>query len=176
MKACTRCEEEYEATVENFPPDKRNKSGLQGRCRICQRELNNEHRLSDTGRAYHENYRVTHEVEIKAQNKMYREDHKVERKAKNKVYRLTVSGYLYKLYGHMTERCSKQKSYLVKGIKNKFLCAESLIDYVTYVMRIDPVGLQCHRKDNDGHYEPGNIIFLTTEEHGKIHAEARRKQ
>ncbi len=37
-------------------------------------------------------------------------------------------------------------------------------DYVTGVLGVDPRGLQCDRIDNEGHYERGNIRFVTAKE------------
>jgi hypothetical protein len=85
----------------------------------------------------------------------------------------TIIGYLRQTFNAISNRCRKRQTYLAKGIQNKFESVDDLYDYVMNVLVIDPRGLTCHRTDNDGHYEPGNIEFLTTEEHSKLHAEMR---
>jgi len=47
--------------------------------------------------------------------------------------------------------------------------ADDFRDYVINELKVDPRGLQIHRIDNDGHYERGNIVFVTREEHKEIH-------
>ena len=37
------------------------------------------------------------------------------------------------------------------------------------ILQIDPRGLKVHRIDNNRHYEPGNIEFLTQKEHNLRH-------
>lgn len=40
----------------------------------------------------------------------------------------------------------------------------------------DPRGKQCHRPDNDGDYEPGNIEFLDPDEHRRVHEEMEAEE
>ncbi len=91
-KICNKCEVLKEATLENFGPDRRNKSGLQGQCREC-------------GWADSQKWRDTHGEDVLN----YREKH-----------RGTIRCRLHKLYSDMQKRCSKYPSYLAMGIKNNF--------------------------------------------------------
>lgn len=133
MKTCTKCKIEYEATRDNFSPDKKAKDGLQSRCKVCQRERN-------------------------------RKNHTQE-------YRDSISGALQQKLNSIKHRCLRVKSYTDRGIKNKFKSLEHFRSYVVEVMEVDPRGLQVHRINNDGHYEEGNIEFVTRVEHDRLHAE-----
>jgi hypothetical protein len=147
-KTCTKCKVGYEATPENFPSAKRNKDGLSSWCRSCSRAATRKRQA------------------IYSQTP--------EGKATRKRYCGTINGDLHRKFDNITDRCSKNKSYIRKGIMNLFESVEDLIDYVVDVLQVNPIGLQCHRIDNDGHYEPGNIEFLTKIEHDKIHVEMRK--
>ncbi len=152
MKRCTKCEAEYEATLENFRCDESRKDKLYPQCKMCEKE-----------------YRDSHKTERSVFSKKYNSDHKIERSALNKRYFATVDGYLRQAYHGMTRRCSEQQSYIEKEIKNKFNSPEHLISYVVEVLKVDPRGLDCHRIDNNGHYEKGNIEFLTRDGHLEAH-------
>jgi hypothetical protein len=95
-------------------------------------------------------------------------------KASRKAYYNTVNGYLRHLYRAMTTRCKNKARKTYDNIENKFQSAEHLIWYVVEVLKVDPRGLVCHRIDNDGHYEEGNIEFLTPDEHVATHVEMRK--
>jgi len=91
-----------------------------------------------------------------------------------KKYRATLRGYAICLFHHLNERCnkpyhSKWKHYGGRGIKLMFKSSSEFADYVMYELKVDPRGLDCDRIDNDGHYERGNIQFIT-------HAENVRKK
>lgn len=143
MRTCSECGVEYDAALDNFSPDKRASDGLQTRCKVCKRVIQAEYHATDKGEVYAKTY--------------------------GKKYYATINGYLHCIFASMTGRCSRQKTYLAKGIKNKFISAEHLIGYVVEVLKVDPRGLVCHRIDNDGHYEEGNIQFLTDAEHREVH-------
>lgn len=157
MKICTKCKREYGATLDNFPPNKKASDGLHSRCRRC------------AGK-----YRQSHRAEARAYNKKYREAHKENRRAYDDKRYSTIEGYLSRVYGSQKWRCSHKKSYVRKGIKNKFSCLDDFRDYVINILKVDPRGRQIHRIDPDGHYEPGNIEFLTQAEHHKVHVELRK--
>jgi hypothetical protein len=83
--------------------------------------------------------------------------------------------YLKSVYRGMKSRCngeldkSSGRSYTENMIFCLFESADAFIDYVLNVLKVDPRGKQIHRLDNDGHYAPGNVEFLTAGEHGKAH-------
>ncbi len=90
-----------------------------------------------------------------------------------KRYFNTIKGRLRRIYGSMKNRCNNlkhdhYKNYGGRGIELKFTIDE-FIDYVVNDLQIDPRGLEIHRIDNDGHYEKGNIEFLTSKKHGLKH-------
>jgi len=69
----------------------------------------------------------------------------------------------------MKQRCTNKNAhnynrYGGRGIKQKFDSSEKFIEYVLNILQIDPRGLQIDRIDNDRHYEPGNIRFVTAKE------------
>lgn len=66
--------------------------------------------------------------------------------------------------------------YTDKMIFNLFVSPEEFIQYVVNELKVDPRGRACHRIDDSGHYEKGNIEFLTAQEHAAAHVKLRRLQ
>jgi hypothetical protein len=151
-KSCTRCKADYEATLENFAPDKRASDNLQSQCRVCDREKVAEYRRKNPNR-----------------KQDWLDGNEERAKATGISYYSSKNGDLHRKFNNMKYRCSNQKAYVAKGIKNKFKNFEHFRSYVVEVLGVDPRGLVCHRPDNDGHYEEGNIEFVTRTEHKKIH-------
>lgn len=90
----------------------------------------------------------------------------------DKEYRKTINGCLRQKFIGMKTRCNNlnnqdYKRYGGRGIKVLFKDANEFVNYVINDLQIDPRGLSIHRIDNNGHYEPGNIEFLTAVEHGR---------
>ena len=84
----------------------------------------------------------------------------------------TVSGYLRHLFHCIRQRCNnpkypKYKYWGGRGIKCKFKNANEFINYVISKLQIDPHGLTIDRINNDKHYEPGNIRFVTIAENNR---------
>lgn len=94
----------------------------------------------------------------------------------HKKYRKTLNGHLQHIYGQIKDRCNNSrcgvyKNYGGRGIQNKF---ESLNEFRNYI--INDLGyndlnkikkLEIDRIDNNGHYEKGNIRFITHKENCK---------
>jgi hypothetical protein len=89
-------------------------------------------------------------------------------KAVNK-YRKTTKGRLISCFFHIKERCENYKHpayshYGGRGIKCKFKSCKEFVDYIINELQIDPKGLEIDRIDNNGHYEKGNVRFVTHKE------------
>ncbi len=152
-KYCNGCEKNLQAI--KFTKDRRAKSRLQTRCKECQSQQKKEYATTDRGREVH-------------------------RRNKTK-YRGTIEGHLACVFAGMTRRCTdlnlrNYENYGGKDIKCLFKNLDDFRIYVINELKIDPRGKQIHRINNDGHYEKGNITFLTPEEHRVIHVELRKLQ
>ncbi len=146
-KTCTKCGIKHAATPEFFGPDKRRKDGLQSQCRECDKERDKKYRRTTYSKSYHKKYRS--------------------------VYCKTITGYLRQVYHSAKRRCNNPKdkgykNYGGRGIKMKFRLPDELIDYVIDILSYNSFekikGLHIDRIDNDGHYEKGNIRFVTRKE------------
>jgi hypothetical protein len=87
----------------------------------------------------------------------------------NKKYRKTIKGYLTLIFHKMVMRCTDPhyqgyRWYGGRGIKCKFESSKEFVDYVINELKVDPRGLDCDRIDGNGHYEKGNIQFITHRE------------
>ena len=154
------------------------KDGLRFRCRGCRAQANKKYQATEKGQEVQrrgtKKYRKKNRDKILCQRKEYyvKNRGKILQQVKN--YRDTVNGYLRRVFSHIKGRCSNPtvqnySRYGGRGIQNKFKCVDEFIKYVTDELQIDPRGKHIHRKDNDGHYERGNIEFLTPEEHRAVH-------
>lgn len=141
-KICTKCGKEKLATLKYFSPNKRYKSGLQSWCKECYRKHGREHQQE------------------------YRQ---LKRKIVRQKYQQTANGCLHQIYDGIKRRCnnpecSNYKDYGGRGIQNKFISVIEFINYIVNILKINPVGLQIDRINNGGHYEKGNIRFVTAKE------------
>jgi len=72
-------------------------------------------------------------------------------------------------YGAMKRRCRDEhnhdyKWYGARGIECRFESLHEFIEYVLTLPGARDLTLEIDRKDNDGHYERGNLRFATHQE------------
>lgn len=153
-KICNKCGNLKD--IQEFCPRKDSKDGFRNTCKTCANIWHRKYSKSDKAKVVMRRYRQT--LKGRASEKRCRDK-----------YRSTIRGYLVNIYAHIKERCCnpkhpKYKYYGGRGIQNKFESSVCFADYVIYKLEIDPHGFDCDRIDGDGHYEPGNIQFITHEE------------
>jgi len=170
-KQCTKCGGTYPATRAYFYKAPSCNDGLRGECMTCSKRI---HRL------WHKQNRKQ-ELEKK---KEYMAGHRVEKAAYDKQRRNTPRGRLYEVYYNLSQRttnpkCKDYHNYGGRGIGNKFKNFTDFYNYVVDELGYDDIkklkGLQIDRIDNDGHYEPGNIRFVTCSENCKNRRPRKKK-
>ncbi len=157
-KRCTKCGKELPVSAEYFYRDGVNKDGLRPDCKVCHDSDMKEYLQTERGK--------------KAQQKA------------DKRYYDTINGRLQSVFSDMNQRCNNPKNkrykhYGGRGIRCLFTL-DSFKDYVTDTLGYDTYdeieGLQIHRIDNDGHYEPGNIEFLAPEQYKEEHRQMKSEK
>lgn len=122
---------------------------------------------------YHRKYYRAHKAEKAENMKRYQRNHKSKLANYDKKYQKTLIGYLHKRFVSINQRCnnpkcSNYKYYGGRGIECRFENADSFICYVIGILGFDTLeklkGLTIDRINNNGHYEPGNIRFVTHKE------------
>lgn len=97
----------------------------------------------------------------------------------------TIDSYLkrkfYRLrYRCNTPTCPSYKYYGRRGIQVKFKSVKSFVVWVKYILGFDTLdklkGLEIDRIDNNGHYEPGNIRFVTRTENNQNKRNSKKKR
>jgi len=143
VKHCTKCKKSYPATTEHFYKHGQTKDGLRPQCKSCMIRQTVSQRNYDN----------------------------VKRNMRK--YHGTIRGYLTSLWHNIHTRCYNPKAinyerYGGRGIKCLFKTREEFIDYIINNLRFDTrekIGkLQIDRINNIGHYEEGNIQFVTRSE------------
>lgn len=148
-KRCPKCKQVFLATIKNFYRNRAREDGLSFRCKQCQTQ--------GAKRSYQ-----CHKQQILQRKKLYNKQYCPR-------YYKTLQGYLRHIWKAMLTRCNKPnckayKYYGGRGIQVKFACFKDFYDYIVKELKIDPRGLTIDRIDNDGHYEKGNIRFITHRE------------
>ncbi|GAG04757.1 unnamed protein product, partial [marine sediment metagenome] len=121
---------------------------------------------TQAGKATSKRYYERHSKQVKERVSEYRgRNPKYQQE-----YRNTIIGYLRYTYGNMKNRCTNYEHhgyryYGGRGIQCLFVSSQGFVDYVIKELQIDPRGKQVHRINNNKHYEPGNITFVTNKEH-----------
>lgn len=171
-KICSKCKQQLPNSM--FFKQTVNKDGLARWCKACVAAYNQVYRQTAKSRAAQKKYRQGHKIEAAKLHRKYQQEHKTELAEYERKNRLTIKGRLHSCFSSMRQRCNnpsykQYKDYGGRGIKNLFKTSDEFIGYVINVLQVDPRGLDIHRPDNDGNYEPGNIIFIPHNEHIRLH-------
>lgn len=150
-KRCSKCK--HFRPLSDFHKDKRAKNGLLSSCKQCQKSKDKQ-------------YYQQHQEKKHKYNKRYNQFHKSENREYQNQYYKTIQGHLHRVWRNMLHRCNNPKNPRYKdwggrGIKLKFASFKDFYDYVVKELKVDPRGLTIDRINNDGHYEPGNIRFVS---------------
>ena len=115
-------------------------------------------------------YRKTEKGKINTRKnaKLFQEQHP----EKIQQYLNTINGHLRHVFANIKHRCCNPKckhykNYGGRGIKCLFKNADEFVDYVINELQTDPRGLTIDRINNEGHYEFGNIRFVSYSENLK---------
>jgi hypothetical protein len=149
-KQCAACKKKLPATLKYFHKRKDRKDGLRYSCKVCTNKKNTLWRNSPIGQKLQQKYRESG-----------------QQRERNNKYVHTLKGTLGNRYTTIKQRCEDRKDkrykyYDGRGIKCKFRSRQEFIKYVLEELKIENlIGLEIDRINNDGHYEPGNIRFVT---------------
>lgn len=133
--------------------------------KIARNKANQKYQKSEEGKAAKQEYQQSDEGRA------------IHKKANQKYYN-TIKGYLGNIYSSMNQRCNNPKDpgykyYGGRGIELRFTVDDFRKHALEVLAGRDPHGLDIHRTDNDGHYEIGNIEFLTPAKHRAKHKERK---
>ncbi len=156
-KTCFKCKQAKPTS--EFYKCSNHTDGLGSNCKECDKQIAN-------------NYRRIHHTECLKTENQYNQTHRLYRQEYASQYRKTIQGHLRSIWYQMLRRCrnpqhQRFKDYGARGIHVNFACFEDFYQYVKELMRqqgFDPRTLTIDRIDNNGHYEPGNIQFVTMAE------------
>lgn len=159
-RKCPDCKKVYLLTAQYFYRRTDRPDFLHYACKECHKERSK--------RCYHK-YRRKNLINQQEYHKT-----RAYKKSREK-YNKGIRGVLCNRFNSFKDRCNNSKNpsygrYGGRGIKCKFKSGKEFADYVINELKIDPRGLYIDRIDNDGHYEHGNIRFVTA----KISANNRR--
>ncbi len=165
-KYCPKCERDR--SIDEFGKNRSMKDGLAARCKGCRSEEMKEYYGKNQGPILQQKKEYLRKNRGRI-NQRRREHHKQNPERVNqrsRRYYNTVVGQLQHIFSNIKRRCSNSdnkdfKNYGGRGIENKFGSSDEFVSYITEVLGVDPRGLQIDRIDNDGHYEEGNIRFVT---------------
>ena len=153
-KRCSHCKEIK--SVSKFSKNKNRKDGLTYWCKKC---------ISERDKRYYQKHR-TKCLELA---KKYNQEHPVKYLENQRKYKNTIHGHLVKVWHQMLYRCNdpKNKAYKYyggRGIEVRFACFKDFYAHVIEELKVDPRKLTIDRINNDGHYEYGNVRFVTQTE------------
>ena len=152
-KRCSKCKQIK--SISEFSKNHTRKDGHQYVCRQCRKQ-----------------YYQTNKAEIRQNHQQYQKTHKAGNRHRQKRYYQKIRGHLRGVWSNILQRCNNPKcksykNYGGRSIQNKFKDFEHFYDYVVNELNVDPRGLTIDRIDNNGHYERGNIRFVTQVENLK---------
>lgn len=137
---------------------------------------------SDKSKTIHKKYRQSEKGKqiIAQRDKEYRQSDRGKQVLKEgqAKYHRGIKGFLHRLFNNINQRCNNPgatgyRYWGGRGIRCLFKSFDEFFYYVTIDLGYDSVeklkGLHIHRIENNGHYEPDNIEFLTSKEHKARH-------
>ena len=157
-KRCGSCRKYL--SLDSFHKNKDGSCGLHSLCKKCRKLLSQTKEAKEANRKACKRYSCT-------------EKGKENGRQRSKKYRLTLVGYLRTVWHNIQARCydpnhKSYKNYGGRGIENRFKSFEDFFNHVIHDLWVRDIkqikGLQVDRVDNDGHYKPGNIRFVTHKE------------
>jgi hypothetical protein len=156
MKWCYACKQDLDFSC--FGKNKSKKDGLSTECKSCKK-------ISDV-KSYKRNLPRFKKYALTKGKLNYQK------------YYSTPKGFLEVVYHNILNRCNKPNvrsynRYGGRGIQCKFTSLNDFRGYVLNVLKINPLGLTIDRINNDGHYERGNIRFVTMEDNRKNKGQKR---
>ena len=167
-KKCSSCKKEK--PVGEFCKNRARHDGLSNICKVCRkawtkskasRRAQTKWRKSDAGKAARDRYIGSDKA-----------------KACRKKYANTIHGQLVIRFGGIKGRCERPDHkdydmYGARGIKCNFT-RDNFVDYIIEHWPLESYrGYELHRKDNNGHYERGNVEILSMDDHKEKHVQMR---
>ena len=174
MKICTRCG--IKKPVSEFGKDRTAGDGFNRQCRGCVQGCQQMRQIEIAER--HRQFCKIHKVEIEERKRKHDRANSAKAIAARE-YRRTFEGCLHSRFAAMKSRCDnlEDKDYVYYGARGIRCLFTSVDEFIDYIIRgfglLNVKDLVIHRIDPDGHYEPGNIIFVTPAEHARLHKELR---
>ena len=168
-KRCSKCKQTK--SISEFYRRPERKNGYRSNCKHCETERHKKYVQSHRTkmRKYEREYYQNHQHQMRERKNRNAEKHRVKHRQYHRQRRNTIRGHLMDIWHQMLRRCNNPKSsgwkyYGARGIQNKFPDFETFYNYIVKELKVDPRGLTIDRINNDGHYEIGNIRFVSHRE------------
>lgn len=130
-RICTKCNKEFEATLEFFGPIKTGKFGLRGQCKLCMRKNYQKWASSpkarEAKRISRKKYRNSEKGKLTEKNYKKRSYHENNGLDKARAYKKTVAGRIsyekaqlnFQLKAAKTEARKEQLNFQMKEVRNE---------------------------------------------------------